>query len=81
MTDHKSPWLPHQGPGGPAWRKSSHSGNNGGQCVEVALHAGNVSAACLIRDSKDPSGPVLAFTPEEWRAFAARVKAGEFDLA
>lgn len=79
MNEHK-PWLRSEGPGGPAWRKSSHSGNNGGQCVEVALNPDGAQA-CLVRDSKDPAGPVLAFTPSQWRAFAARVKAGEFDLS
>ena len=54
------------------WRKSSYSGNNGGQCVEVG------SAACVIavRDSKDPDGPVLAFGRQDWRRFTDRVKAG-----
>jgi len=33
-----------------------------------------------VRDSKDPDGGVLMFAPEEWRAFVARVKDGEFDL-
>lgn len=46
------------------WHKSSYSGYNG-DCVQVAA-AGN---AILVRDSKDPAGPVLAFTPAEWRAF------------
>ncbi len=58
------------------WRKSSHSGNNGGNCVEVARDLPGVVA---LRDSKDPDGPVLFFTPDEWRAFAAGVRAGEFD--
>ena len=49
------------------WRKSSHSGSNG-HCVEVA---GGVQ----VRDSKDPGGPVLTFTPAEWRAFIATLKA------
>jgi uncharacterized protein DUF397 len=57
------------------WRKSSHSGNNG--CVEV-LHGDDQVA---VRDSKDPSGPVLLFTPLEWRAFLAGVRDGEFDGA
>lgn len=35
------------------WRKSSYSGSNGGNCVEVA------SALGALRDSKNPSGPVL----------------------
>ncbi|HEV3497500.1 MAG TPA: DUF397 domain-containing protein [Actinomycetes bacterium] len=34
-----------------------------------------------VRDSKDPSGPMLLFTPLEWRAFLAGVRNGEFDLA
>jgi len=62
---------------GAAWRKSSYSGNNGGDCVEVA---GNLHNAVAVRDSKDPGGPVLVFSPGQWRAFAARVKAGETDL-
>jgi hypothetical protein len=33
-----------------------------------------------IRDSKDPEGPILTFTPEEWTAFTLGVKGGEFDL-
>ena len=33
-----------------------------------------------VRDSKDPSGPVLVFTRSEWQAFVAGVKTGEFDL-
>jgi hypothetical protein len=52
-----------------SWRKSSRSGNNGGQCVEVAA-AGRV----LVRDSKDPDGARLAFAPTAWRAFAAGIK-------
>jgi hypothetical protein len=80
MNDHKNRRPPREGPGGPAWRKSSHSGNNGGQCVEVALHPDGASVR-LVRDSKDPSGPLLTFTPDEWRAFIAGVRDGEFDLA
>jgi hypothetical protein len=34
----------------------------------------------LMRDAKNPDGPVLAFTPEEWEAFTLGVKDGEFDL-
>jgi len=60
------------------WRKSSYSGDNGGNCVEVA---GNLPGAVAVRDSKDPSGPVLTFTPAEWHAFVAGVRDGEFDLA
>jgi hypothetical protein len=55
------------------WRKSSHSGANG--CVEVA-HGDDQIA---VRDSKDPSGPMLLFTAFEWRAFLDGVRDGEFD--
>ena len=56
------------------WRKSSRSGDNGGQCVEVTF----ASDAVGVRDSKDPSGPVLAFAPGEFDAFVSGVTAGEF---
>lgn len=59
------------------WRKSSRSGGNGGQCVEVAT---NLPGMVAVRDSKDPDGPKLTFTPAEWRAFIGGVKTGEFDL-
>ena len=60
------------------WRKSSHSGGNGGGCVEVA---GNLPGVIAVRDSKDPGGPVLTFQPNAWRAFTAAIKAGELDPA
>ncbi|GLW07436.1 transcriptional regulator [Microtetraspora sp. NBRC 13810] len=59
------------------WRKSTRSGS-GNNCVEVA---GNLSGIVAVRDSKDPSGPALIFTPGEWRTFVSGVKAGEFDRA
>jgi len=45
-------------------------------CVEVSRTAAGV----MVRDSKDPRGALLQFSWPEWRAFAAGVKAGEFDL-
>jgi Domain of unknown function (DUF397) len=54
---------------GNRWRKSSYSGN-GGECIEVADHANRV----LVRDTKDRTGPVLKFSPNAWRRFAAQVK-------
>jgi hypothetical protein len=57
------------------WQKSTFSMGNG-NCVEAA----DVPAGVAIRDSKDRSGPVLRFSPGEWRAFVAGVKAGEFDF-
>ena len=60
------------------WRKASKSSGNGGNCVEVAR---NVPGIVAVRDSKDPDGPRLAFSPDDWRSFTASVKAGRFDLA
>ena len=54
-----------------AWRKSSYSGNSGGNCVEV----GAAAPLIAVRDSKDPDGTRLAFGHEAWQAFAAKVKA------
>ncbi|WP_199443394.1 DUF397 domain-containing protein [Umezawaea beigongshangensis] len=53
-----------------AWRKSSHSGGNGG-CVEVAWPSG-----VAVRDSKNVSGPRLAFPVPAWRAFLVSAPAG-----
>ena len=53
------------------WRKSSYSGNGGGTCVEV----GEARRGVLVRDTADRSGPVLRFSPAEWRRFADQVKA------
>jgi Domain of unknown function (DUF397) len=58
-----------------AWRKSSYSGG-AGNCVEIA---GDLPGAVGVRDSKDPAGPALVFTPRTWRAFVATVKNGGFD--
>ena len=59
------------------WRKSSYSGSNGGNCVEVAMLPG---ASRAVRDSKDPGGPKLRFSREEWRAFTTSIKRGELGL-
>ena len=58
------------------WRTSSYSGTNGG-CVQVAPAPDRV----LMRDSKNPGGPVLLFSEREWTAFVDGVRAGEFDQA
>ncbi|BCK54773.1 DUF397 domain-containing protein [Nocardia wallacei] len=59
------------------WFKSSRS-SGGNECVEVAhLDAGMVG----VRDSKDPTGPALIFSPREWEAFTDGVQGGEFDRA
>ncbi len=53
------------------WRKSSRSGDVGA-CVEVAVIDDSIAAMDVaVRDSKDPAGPVLRFSPTAWSAFAA----------
>ncbi|WP_216906824.1 DUF397 domain-containing protein [Nocardia sp. NBC_01377] len=59
-----------------AWRKSSFSGPNGGNCVEVAEASGGMVA---MRNSRDPEGSVLFYTRPEIDAFVRGAKAGEFD--
>ena len=54
---------------GARWRTSSRSSTNGGVCVEVA---DNLAGVVGVRDSKDPTGPALTFTPTAWRAFLTR---------
>jgi hypothetical protein len=58
------------------WRKSMRSGSSG-NCVEVA---DNVPGVVAVRDSKDPAGPALTFTSDEWKAFVGGIRDGEFDL-
>lgn len=48
-----------------AWTKSSYSNNGGDTCVEV----GHCSHAVAVRDSKDPDGPRLSFSPQAWSVF------------
>lgn len=57
------------------WRKATYSGSENA-CVEVAPLPDGGRA---IRDSKDPKGPALRFTPAEWAAFTAGIRDGEFD--
>ncbi|MET9181918.1 DUF397 domain-containing protein [Kitasatospora aureofaciens] len=59
---------------GAQWFKSSYS-NNGGNCVEVAP---GFTGVMPVRDSKDPSGPVLVFPSDAWKSFVAAVRSGEF---
>ncbi|MEV5407542.1 DUF397 domain-containing protein [Thermopolyspora sp. NPDC052614] len=54
------------------WRKSSRSSDNGGLCVEVAT---NLPGVVAVRDSKNPNGPTLLFSPTEWRTFIGELKA------
>jgi hypothetical protein len=52
------------------WRKAERSTSNGGECVEVA----SLPEIIAVRDSKDPSGPVLPFSSEKWRSFTEGLK-------
>jgi hypothetical protein len=71
-----------------SWRKSTASSNGGGNCVEAASWRRSTrcpNAACVevgygvavigVRDSQDPDGGRLEFSPAAWRAFAARLTA------
>lgn len=63
------------------WRRSTRSGQNGGSCVEVGFPATAARADTIgLRDSKDPTGPVLLLAPGHWRTFIAGVHSGQFDL-
>lgn len=59
------------------WRKSTRSQYTPSRCVEVAAEENRV----MVRDSKNPDGPILQFSPEEWDAFVEGVKDNEFDLS
>ncbi|MFG2350709.1 DUF397 domain-containing protein [Streptomyces phaeochromogenes] len=72
------------------WHKSSYSGGQGGDCLEVArwrksTYSGGSGGNCLevapshpthvpVRDSKNPLGPKLAFRAEAWSAFVENLK-------
>jgi predicted secreted Zn-dependent protease len=56
-----------------SWRKATRSGS--GNCVQVAVVEGLV----LVRNSRNPDGELLTYTPGEWHAFLDGAKQGEFD--
>ncbi|MEU0481134.1 DUF397 domain-containing protein [Streptosporangium sp. NPDC006013] len=58
---------------GAEFRKSSYS-NSGDACVEVAT---NLPGVVAVRDSKDPLGPVLTFSPATWNDFLTGIRTGE----
>lgn len=55
------------------WRKSSRSAA-GNACIEITGQGGRQA----VRDSKDPAGPVLRFSPTQWGAFTAAISRGQF---
>ncbi len=57
------------------WIKAKKSGGNGGSCVEMMRSGEEI----LVRDSKDPNGPALRFTPAEFDAWLDGARKGEFD--
>ncbi|WP_326645999.1 DUF397 domain-containing protein [Streptosporangium sp. NBC_01755] len=59
---------------GAAWHKSSYSGGSSDNCVEVAT---NLPGFVAVRDSKDPSGPMLTFSPTAWTDFLTGIRSGE----
>ncbi|MDK1472734.1 DUF397 domain-containing protein [Streptomyces sp. 549] len=61
-----------------AWRKSSYSGNNGGECLEVA---DGFPGVVPVRDSKVPEGDALVFGSSAWAAFVAGVGRDGFPAA
>ncbi|MFC8616589.1 DUF397 domain-containing protein [Micromonospora purpureochromogenes] len=60
---------------GAIWRKSTRSGGNGGNCVEVA---DNLPGIVAVRDSKDRHGANLSFTPLSWISFVTQVSTNGF---
>jgi hypothetical protein len=56
--------------------RKTHFSSDSANCVEFSRGL----AAVTLRDSKDPDGPILYFTENEWRAFTRGVKTGEFDI-
>jgi len=60
---------------GAVWRKPARSQGSGDACVEVA----GLAAAVAVRDSKNPTGPVLAFNRQAWAVFAGQARTGRFD--
>ncbi|WP_103531333.1 DUF397 domain-containing protein [Streptomyces sp. SM11] len=58
------------------WFKSSYSGGNQGECLEVALGHASVP----VRDSKAPAGPAVVFSADGWSSFVTAIGSGEFPV-
>ncbi|MEV4452123.1 MULTISPECIES: DUF397 domain-containing protein [Streptomyces] len=55
-------------PTGARWRKSSYSGDQGGDCLEIA---DTPDATIAVRDSKNPTGPILTIAPATFATFVS----------
>lgn len=62
-----------QSPATAPWQKGRASGADG--CVQVA----HIQEYVWVRDSKNPLGPALGFTRDEWAVFIVGVQCDEFD--
>ncbi|WP_371481647.1 DUF397 domain-containing protein [Kitasatospora sp. NBC_00315] len=60
------------------WHKSSHSSDNGGNCIEVGS---GIPGVLPVRDSKNPTGPALLFPAAAWQTFVTATATGEFGAA
>ncbi|MFI8459093.1 DUF397 domain-containing protein [Kitasatospora sp. NPDC085464] len=58
------------------WHKSSYSGGQNGNCVEVGRPIGT-GRRIKVRDTKDREGGTLSFSPEAWSAFLSNIDAGD----
>ncbi|MFE2039989.1 DUF397 domain-containing protein [Streptomyces sp. NPDC059477] len=56
------------------WRKSSYSGSNQGECLEVA---DGFPGIVPVRDSKVPHGLALTFPADHWSSFVHAIKGGQ----
>ncbi|WP_416971995.1 DUF397 domain-containing protein [Streptomyces sp. 4F14] len=56
------------------WRKSSYSGPQGGECVEVL---DGYASGVPVRDSKNLTGPAIVVPAGGWTSFLAAVKRGQ----
>ncbi|MFD2766626.1 DUF397 domain-containing protein [Micromonospora eburnea] len=62
---------------GAVWRTSSRS-NDQGLCVEVADNLARTVGVVAVRDSKNPTGPMLTVTRSRWAAFVEATRSGRF---
>lgn len=69
---------------GAVWRTSPSVEGSDDASIEIAIVPGvskeGSDRVIAMRDGRNPDGPTLIFTPDEWRAFTAGVRDGEFDL-